>query len=232
MPHYHITTLFLFLSLQLPAQECKVKSKPLEGNYEGDCQKGFANGKGTAKGTDSYTGVFKSGLPHGKGKYEWANGDWYQGDWEKGTRSGYGTMHYAGKPAHDTLYGFWKKDKYVGKYEEPYIVHSRTNVIRDVNIEQEKTSSLKEITLYVESITGGSRQISGGTIAKPKISSVEILKGVYVQLFEQELALKRTVATLRMVQFPFRARYIIGNEILDLEILEEGKWEVEIKLQQ
>ncbi|MCR6721706.1 MAG: hypothetical protein NVV59_15790 [Chitinophagaceae bacterium] len=53
-----------------------------------------------------------------------------------------------------------------------------------------------------------------------------------MQLFEQELAVKRTVATLRMVQFPFRARFVIGSEVLDLEILEEGRWEVEIKLQQ
>ncbi|MCR6721707.1 MAG: hypothetical protein NVV59_15795 [Chitinophagaceae bacterium] len=147
--------------MQLSAQDCKVKSKALEGSYEGDCQKGVANGKGSAKGTDSYTGDFKSGLPHGQGKYEWANGDWYQGEWEKGIRSGYGTMHYADKPSYDTLYGFWKKDKYVGKFPAPYIIHSRTNVIRDVNIDQDKASAQKEIVIYVESITGGASRDTG-----------------------------------------------------------------------
>ena len=224
--------LLTLLSLQLAAQECKVKSSALEGSYEGGCQKGIANGQGTARGTDSYTGYFKNGLPHGKGKYEWANGDWYEGQWEKGTRTGYGTMHQAGKPAYDTLSGFWKKDKYIGKYKEPFIVHSRTGAIRDLDIDRDKTSTLNEITISVESITGGARQISGGVIAKPKITSIEIINGQFMQQYDQELNVKKTMTTLRVVQFPFRARYIIGSEILELEILEAGKWDVEVKLLQ
>lgn len=212
------------------AQDCKVKLKALVGSYEGDCEKNWASGKGTAKGTDSYTGDFRSGLPHGFGKYQWANGDWYEGDWEKGQRSGQGTMHYADKEQADSLYGYWRKDQYIGRYKEPFIVQSRTPSVRDIDIEQDKSSSLKEIVIYVESVTGGARSIGGSSIEKPKINSIEILKGLYVQLFEQDLNVKRTVTTLRMVQFPFRARYIIGGDVIDIEILQEGRWEVEIKL--
>lgn len=224
-------TLWSLIAVQaLRAQDCKVKMKSLIGSYEGDCEKNWASGKGTAKGEDSYTGDFRNGLPHGYGKYSWANGDWYEGDWEKGVRSGRGTMHYADKSQGDSLFGFWKKDKYVGKYEEPYIVQSRTPSVRDIDIEQDKSSSLKEITIYVESVTGGARNISGSSIEKPKINSIEILKGLYVQQFEQELNVKRTMTTLRMVQFPFRARYIIGGDIVDIEIFEEGRWVIDIKL--
>lgn len=225
-------TIVSLLALQLAAQDCKVKTKALEGTYQGECQKGVANGQGTAKGIDSYTGDFKSGVPHGSGEYTWANGDRYVGAFEKGNRHGYGVMFYADKSKGDSLQGYWKKDKYVGKFAEPYIVHGRTNVIRDVNVDRDKTSNLKEITIVLESMTGGTRNISGSSIAKPTVSSIEIIKGLYVQVYEQELSIKKTLTTLRMVQFPFRARYVIGNEVLDLEILEEGKWQVEVKLQQ
>lgn len=223
----------LLLTLACQAQDCKVKSKALEGTYEGGCVKGLAQGKGKAVGTDSYTGDFANGLPHGQGRYQWANGDWYEGSWEKGKRSGYGTLHYADKTVGDSLYGFWKKDKYEGKYEEPYIIHYRTNQVSQIDVQQEKEKSntLKEITIYVQSLTGGARQVQRNDIPKPKINSIEIIKGLYVQQFDQDLNIKRTATTLRMVQFPFRARFIIDNDVVDIEILEEGKWEVEIRLQ-
>jgi len=39
----------------------------LQGTYDGGCKNGMAQGKGTARGTDTYMGFFKNGLPNGKG---------------------------------------------------------------------------------------------------------------------------------------------------------------------
>lgn len=212
-------------------QDCTVKKKELSGQYEGECKKGVANGKGKATGEDSYSGDFKNGLPDGEGKYQWKNGDWYEGHFEKGLRAGQGTMHYADKPAYDTLDGFWKKDKYIGKYERPYLVHSRTHTINQIDVNRDESSQSKEIIIYTESITGGVKAPLGGEIPRPKVTGVEILKGLYVQQFDQDLNVKRTATTFRMVQFPFRARISIGTDILDIELLEEGRWVIELKLQ-
>jgi len=224
------------LSLLALSQDCSVKTKSLAGAYVGDCKKGSAEGFGTATGEDKYVGNFKSGVPNGNGLYTWKNGDWYDGNWEKGVRSGSGTMHYAEKQPSDSLAGFWKKDKYIGKYESPYIVHSKSNGINKISVEKESGTS-KDITFTIESITGGSKafdakeEASPTVIPKPKITSIEVINGQYVQQFDQDLGVKRTVTTLRMVQFPFRVRITIDSDVFDIEILEEGKWTVEVKLQ-
>jgi len=211
-------------------QDCSVKSKALAGVYEGDCKKGIADGSGTASGEDRYVGSFKSGLPHGKGKYTWKNGDWYQGDWEKGMRSGNGTMHYAEKQPADSIEGFWKKDKYIGRFEKPYIVHTHSNAVSKIDVEKDP-GSLKDVTFIIESITGGARLVGAQEIPRPKITNIEVIKGLYVQQFDQDYNVKRTATTLRMVQFPFRVRLTIDSDVIDIEILEEGKWTVDVKLQ-
>ena len=52
--------LFL-LAPQLSQAQCKVLLEAVSGEYEGGCKKGKADGKGIAKGTDSYEGEFKKG---------------------------------------------------------------------------------------------------------------------------------------------------------------------------
>lgn len=66
--------LFIFMILVLPAQaqtNCKVLDSDISGSYVGGCKDGLADGKGEARGRDSYVGEFKAGLPHGQGTYVW-----------------------------------------------------------------------------------------------------------------------------------------------------------------
>jgi hypothetical protein len=43
---------------------------------------------------------------------------------------------------------------------------------------------------------------------------------------------KTNSTTLRDVKFPFRARVTIGTELLDIEFFEEGKYLVDIRINQ
>src|ERR1700674_1110135 len=127
--------IFFFSATGLLSQPCKVSVDSLKGQYTGNCKKGRAEGKGTAVGIDSYMGDFKNGYPDGKGKYIWKNGSWYEGFWKNGLFEGEGTLSKIDKPdSAVVLTGFWKKGKYIGKYEKPYIVYPITNNISDVNI--------------------------------------------------------------------------------------------------
>ena len=76
----------IFISGYALAQECKVLKTEISASYHGDCKNGLAQGKGIAKGLDSYEGEFIKGLPDGTGTYIWANGDNYKGNWKKGSR--------------------------------------------------------------------------------------------------------------------------------------------------
>jgi len=117
---------------QNESKTCSVLLESISDYYDGECKKGLAHGKGTAKGIDSYTGNFKKGLPQGNGVYVWANGNSYDGQWKKGELNGFGTMTYAPANGDSTQTGFWKYGKYIGKERDPkkYSVASRKNIER------------------------------------------------------------------------------------------------------
>ncbi|MEZ5000926.1 MAG: hypothetical protein R2727_09975, partial [Bacteroidales bacterium] len=88
-------------------ETCKVLMKELEGQYNGECKKGVANGYGAAKGTDTYIGDFRKGYPHGFGVYTYENGSVYIGSLKKGARDGYGLLNDFSSGAKIMYYGLW-----------------------------------------------------------------------------------------------------------------------------
>lgn len=85
-------------------------------DYEGDCRKGFAHGKGKTLGEEYYEGSFKKGRPSGAGTYYYANGNVFEGSWKRGLKDGEGTLTMVSLNAPDSvLTGFWDKGKYLGE---------------------------------------------------------------------------------------------------------------------
>ena len=203
----------------------------LKGTYEGDCKKNKADGNGNAIGEDTYVGEFKGGYPDGKGKYIWKNGDWYEGEWKKGLREGQGIMHLIARDSKDSvLDGYWKKDKYIGQYESPYLVHYKTADIVQMQIRQEKSLN-REITFIMESTRGGAMAI-GAQIPKPTITGIDVINGLFINQLDQTNMPKTNSTTLRGVRYPFRARISIGVQLIDIEFFEEGRYNVEIRINQ
>lgn len=91
---------------------CKVLDPDIAETYKGGCKDGLADGRGEAKGKDSYVGNFRAGLPHGKGTYVWhLSGNRYEGDWVNGKRTGKGitiiqnNQRYEGEYLNDARHG-------------------------------------------------------------------------------------------------------------------------------
>ena len=213
----------LFLSLHAFSQNCTVVPDALKGTYVGDCKKDKADGTGTATGIDSYTGDFKNGYPDGKGKYTWKSGEWYDGSWKKGNREGQGTMHYITSSAKDsTVTGFWKKDKYFGLHEKPYIIYSKTPDITTADVTFNKGNS-NDIEFSISSIRGGME-------GKITITNIDIISGQYLNRVDNDNMPRTFMSNLKNVQYPFRARFTMGTDMIDIEFLEKGSYEVEIKI--
>lgn len=105
---------FAFVLHGFSQYDCKVLIENLQGQYNGDCKKGLANGEGSAKGIDSYTGHFRKGLPNGFGVYTYENGSNYIGKFRRGLKDGYGllnTITEAGDLVQD--YGLWMGDSLI-----------------------------------------------------------------------------------------------------------------------
>jgi hypothetical protein len=122
--------LSIFIGSHLAAQECKVLKAEISSSYQGECKNGLAQGKGVAKGQDTYEGEFSKGLPDGTGTYVWSNGAIYKGKWRKGMRDGKGTYIWHTAKGDSTLVGIWRQDKYDGTGISPYRVSKAESIPR------------------------------------------------------------------------------------------------------
>jgi hypothetical protein len=221
MKHFIIYAAISFLIInKIHAQDCKVSMQALQGKYEGNCKEGKASGEGKAEGVDQYAGYFKNGFPDGVGEYTWANKDKYIGNFRKGLLEGKGEMHYATTNGKDSVVsGYWKKNKYVGIYENPYDVRDRTGKVNkvDVQIIQRRKS-------------GGSINITSTSQlgAGPVLTDIVVLGGQYVNKNVQSMA-NSGIARITQLIFPFRARFNFSNgEMTEILFNEDADYEVTI----
>lgn len=109
-----IILLTLALSIQAQTESCKVLLEKISGKYTGGCKDGLADGKGKSIGEDTYIGLFKNGLPHGKGEYDYNNGDVFIGQWLNGHKDGKGKFTFTLNGKKNTMIGYWEKDDFIG----------------------------------------------------------------------------------------------------------------------
>ena len=225
--------LFTFVSIKsgYTQDTCKVLMGGIDGNYEGDCRKGKANGKGRATGTDLYIGEFKDGLPHGKGIYRWKNGDFYEGDWVRGKKEGKGGMSFkrSGKPD-SVISGYWKNDLYSGLNIKPYIIHSRSYKVIKVSVSKNPKQSSNTIVIEIQNTTGGSETLKGTSNPKPEITDIAVQKGTYGFITKVMPGVKSTSQQLNQVEYPFRATIKVGDQEADVEITEPGFWKIFVNI--
>lgn len=206
--------LFIFLACLLAQYSfaqtpCKVAVEPLQGSYTGDCMDGKAAGQGVAIGTDKYYGSFVKGYPDGEGIYRWKDSTYYIGTFKKGKREGKGSMRYFSVKGTDSLVvGFWKKDKYVGKYEHPYDIHSTTSGVNRVSCSMVKRGGA-DITITTTRLHN-STSLSAGSTQQVFLGEIQVLSGRYLNRFDQSLS-NSHVVTLKDVEFPFKANFIFAQ---------------------
>jgi hypothetical protein len=100
------------------SHDCRVRHAYLRGTYEGDCDERteMAQGKGEAKGADTYVGDFVKGKVDGQGVYRWQNGARLDGSFKEGKAHGPGVyvsakgVRYQGQFFKGTLVGLNKPD--------------------------------------------------------------------------------------------------------------------------
>lgn len=208
--------------------DCKVLLDSLKGKYDGDCSNGKANGNGKAVGIHSYEGEFKNGLPEGKGKYTWPGGDYYYGGWKKGLKDGKGELHRYEDGKETLVTGYWKKDHYRGEYENPYLINNVTAEIGRVQVTKMDNRS-SSVTITVENLQGGGSLSSNTFQTSSVMTAHQITRGSYVSKASNALPNKE-VTIFRGIIFPFRGIYNFGNSMIDIEIFEEGAWDIVIPI--
>ena len=216
------------ISGPVKAQNCKVLLPSIAGTYEGGCEKDKANGRGKSSGTDSYEGNFKNGYPDGLGRYTWNNGNFFVGYFKSGKRQGEGAMHYVTTGKTDSIIkGFYNKDQYVGEFEFPYVIKSKSFAIKTVNVSPDSKQIPTQITIELSAVGSGTEDVKG-TVPKPSLSSIEVLKGNFQQRTEMTNMDKKNVYTLSNIKFPFTASFKIGDDEVVIDFNNNGSYKVEI----
>jgi hypothetical protein len=225
-----ISLLMLFCCVKAQTPTCIVLKDSLIGSYEGGCEKGKASGIGKASGVDTYDGNFKNGLPEGKGKYTWKNGDYYDGAWKAGLKEGKGEMHLNARKKDSVVTGFWKKDVYKGENEKPYVIYNVTSDIGRVSVA--KISGKKhDIVISVENLMdgNGTSMRTNSLQAATVMTDFQITRGIYLSKASTTLT-NKDVTTFKDVTFPFRGVFYFGTSSVEIEFFEESNWDVTVPI--
>lgn len=211
------------------SQDCSVSMESLKGTYTGDCKKGKASGKGKAVGTDTYEGEFKSGLPDGEGIYTWKNGNVYTGHFTKGMMDGKGIQVIKRPNVPDSIVdGYWKKDDYIGKYEYPYKVYSKTSSIDRLDITYKRDDE-SQIVFNVSNTSAGAASFQKGSLSV-KVDDIQLYSGSYTRTDVTGTSPKKMQTTVYNVEYPTRMKVIIGGDDFEIEFREAGKYTVNVNV--
>ncbi|MDL5513760.1 hypothetical protein QSE00_18205 [Arenibacter sp. M-2] len=194
------------------AQDCKVLLKSIDGTYEGDCKKGKAEGEGVAIGVDTYKGQFRKGLPHGTGTYTWNDGKSYEGEFQKGEKEGQGKLTFA---MDSVLIGFWRKDEYVGLFENPYKKINKSPNVSGYTLNRVQ-GDIHNLRFYIKA--------NQEQVKYPRLTFV-VNSGQYQTQIDNN-----DFVELTNVTFPIKLKASYGQDFIEIEILQAGLWEIRTDL--
>ena len=179
----------------------------------------------------TYVGEQKNGQPEGKGVLTDTIGNVFKGSFKKGKKEGYGELTIKNAIGKDsTLVGYWKKDQYVGLYEFPYKIVSKSYMISNASVTYEPANpSGNTIEVSVESVSGGSATLSG-EMPKPTLTEHIFNKGSFQEMFARTNQQKRNVYIFQNVIFPVTAMFKFGNEDITVELNETKNYKLTVVL--
>ena len=220
----------VIFSSSLFSQDCSVAIESLKGTYTGDCKKGMAEGKGKATGADSYEGHFKAGFPDGEGVYTWSNGNAYSGSFSKGHLTGKGIMYHKNHNGTDSIQdGYWKNDKFIGKYLVPYKVNSLSSGVTQVTVKRKKDAlDFNRVNILVFNTTSSTASFNIPA-TKMKVDNVIMSSGSFTRTEFYEYS-KKTETILFDVTYPAHMQLRIASELVDIDLFEEGGYIIEVNI--
>jgi len=180
----------------------------------------------------TYVGEQKNGQPDGKGVLTDTAGNVYNGSFKKGKKDGYGelTLKNAVAGKDNVIVGYWKKDQYIGIYEFPYKIISKSYMISNASVTHEPANpSGNIIEISVESVSGGSATLSG-ELPKPTLTDHVFNKGSFQEMIVRTNQQKRNVYIFQNVIFPVQAVFKFGNEDITVYFNETKNYKLTVVL--
>jgi hypothetical protein len=216
------------LVAQDSSQTCKVDLAALVGKYTGECKNGYANGKGDASGLHHYTGIFKNGLPHGMGIYNYNDSSYYTGNFQEGIMEGKGEMHDLRKGLPDSVVkGFWSANEYRGTKYISYKLDG-TTYFDNIEVTPTKESGhlLKIEITTTSGIPSGSSAGNGFVLL---LNELTPSNDVFVSKTASFTNNNKSSVTYTVSKFPAHFFATLSNgETFNLELYKAANWTVRL----
>lgn len=207
---------------------CKVELKSLTGAYQGECKNGFAHGKGEAKGEHRYVGMFKYGLPNGKGTYYHNTGVYYEGNFQDGLKEGKGETHYRRDGMSDSIVkGYWSADEYRGKNYKTYDITEMPAFDRlEITPSDESGNTL---TIEITTTTGTPNDQFSRSGYVLTVTDVVAKDGSLIRKLETPDNPAKYTASYELSKFPVKLQGRFSNgRTFNIELYKKAKWRIQI----
>jgi hypothetical protein len=217
------------LSFAQKTEDCKVTTTTLSKRYEGECKKGFANGKGEAWGEkDHYVGEFKKGSITGKGVYYYGEDMVYTGTLQEGIKEGKGEMLYKIKSkdgiVKDSLVqGYWSGDIFRGK---TYTTYKLLNGSSFASYDISPSNSVGDIITIEVSSTSGIPATGNGIFVSSIDASYDSTKG-FSKIVSTYASNNSSFTNIQIGGFPVKLRgRLTDGSNFELELYKAATWKV------
>jgi hypothetical protein len=189
------------------------------------------NAQTSTQTATTYVGDQKNGQPDGMGVLSDTSGNVFKGSFKKGKKEGYGELTYKTIYNKDsTLVGYWKKDQYIGIYEYPYKIISKSFMISNASISFDPANpSGNIIEVSVESVSGGSATLAG-EMPKPTLTEYTFNKGSFQEMFPRTNQQKRNIYIFQNVIFPIQAVFRFGGQDITVDFNETKNYKLVVVL--
>lgn len=118
------------------------------------------------------------------------------------------------------------------KPEKPFKINERGMLMTKVDVRQEEKGTENIIQIEALNVSGGTALVRGPILPGAEITDVMATQGSYNMTRQISKTGRGETIQILNVVFPVRLRVTVSNQILDVEIKEEGFWKIAIGVSQ
>lgn len=116
------------------------------------------------------------------------------------------------------------------KPERPYVIHERGQYMTKINVIKNLRSTENAVQIEAVNLTGGIGRIVDDDMPGAEITDVGAFIGSFNAIRKISKSGRGETIQLTQVVYPIKLRITISQQVLELELKEEGYWKISVGL--
>ncbi|HEY0669271.1 MAG TPA: hypothetical protein VGD22_13885, partial [Sphingobacteriaceae bacterium] len=133
--------------------------------------------------------------------------------------------------------GTWENNTLQKQSKDAFIIHLKSAHVTEVDVKRRKSSN-NNVSINLTNSNSGATfstnpsgdQANWQQIPPPQLTDITVLEGLYDNIQKNKENARTTSTMLSQVKYPLRIKIEISDQNVDVELLEEGDWIINITL--